>query len=119
MLAVLIRCFCFGIDDHDISPATEFLVLFALQFHKRPVDNVYGFIRLLISLDSKPSRLSEQAVNRLIEVLPEYFLGVVNVRIYQVSFVYHWLISCNLMFVIDTFKILLITCPPKSILSEL
>ncbi|KAM3357389.1 putative protein isoform X1 [Capsicum galapagoense] len=64
-------------DDVLVLQMLEKIVLDEI-FHKRPVDNVYGFIRLLISLDSKPSRLSEQAVNRLIEVLPEYFLGVVN-----------------------------------------
>ncbi|KAK6802497.1 hypothetical protein RDI58_000277 [Solanum bulbocastanum] len=64
-------------DDVLVLQMLEKIVLDEIS-HKRPVDNIYGFIRLLITLDSKPTRLSEQTINRLSEVLPEYFLDVVN-----------------------------------------
>ncbi|XP_060196534.1 uncharacterized protein LOC132625915 isoform X2 [Lycium barbarum] len=64
-------------DDVLVLQMLEKIVLDEIS-HKRPVDNIYGFIRLLITLDSKPTRLSEQTINRLSEVLPEYLLDVVN-----------------------------------------
>ncbi|KAK4371770.1 hypothetical protein RND71_007154 [Anisodus tanguticus] len=64
-------------DDVLVLQMLEKIVLDEIS-HKRPVDNMYGLIRLLITLDSKPTRLSEQTINRLSEVLPEYFLDVVN-----------------------------------------
>ncbi|XP_049371203.1 uncharacterized protein LOC125836149 isoform X1 [Solanum verrucosum] len=64
-------------DDVLVLQMLEKIVLDEIS-HKRPVDNIYGFIRLLITLDSKPTRLSEQTINRLSEVLPEYFLDVVH-----------------------------------------
>lgn len=64
-------------DDVLVLQMLENIVLDEMS-QKRPVDNIYGFIRLLITLDSKPTRLSEQTINRLSVVLPEYFLNVVN-----------------------------------------
>lgn len=64
-------------DDVLVLQMLEKIVLDEIS-HKRPIDNIYGFIRLLITLDSKPTRLSEQTINRLSKVLPEYFLHVVN-----------------------------------------
>ncbi|XP_070037729.1 uncharacterized protein [Nicotiana tomentosiformis] len=64
-------------DDVLVLQLLEKVVLDAIS-HKRPVDNIYGFIRLLITLDSKPTRLSEQTINRLSYVLPEYFLDVMT-----------------------------------------
>nr|XP_010315603.1 testis-expressed protein 10 homolog isoform X1 [Solanum lycopersicum]XP_010315605.1 testis-expressed protein 10 homolog isoform X1 [Solanum lycopersicum]XP_025885138.1 testis-expressed protein 10 homolog isoform X1 [Solanum lycopersicum] len=64
-------------DDVLVLQMLEKIVLDEIS-QKQPVDNIYGFIRLLITLDSKPTRLSEETINRLSEVLPEYFLDVVN-----------------------------------------
>ncbi|KAG5628678.1 hypothetical protein H5410_000395 [Solanum commersonii] len=64
-------------DDVLVLQMLEKIVLDEIS-HKRPVDNIYGLIRLLITLDSKPTRLSEQTINRLSEVLPEYILDVVK-----------------------------------------
>ncbi|CAN4089629.1 unnamed protein product [Withania somnifera] len=64
-------------DDVLVLQMLEKSVLDEISLN-RPVDNRYGFIRLLITLDSRPTRLSEQTINRLSEVLPEYFLDVVN-----------------------------------------
>nr|XP_016474049.1 PREDICTED: uncharacterized protein LOC107795860 [Nicotiana tabacum] len=64
-------------DDVLVLQLLEKVVLDEIS-HKRPVDNIYGFIRLLITLDSKPTRLSEQTINRLSDVLPEYFLDVMT-----------------------------------------
>ncbi|KZV15916.1 hypothetical protein F511_29088 [Dorcoceras hygrometricum] len=40
------------------------------------MDNKCAFLRLLVSLDSKPTRLSEQSITKISNVLPQYLIDI-------------------------------------------
>ncbi|KAK6147635.1 hypothetical protein DH2020_018547 [Rehmannia glutinosa] len=43
-----------------------------------PMDNKCAFLRLLVTLDSKPTRLSDQSIVNISHVLPKYLIDVVS-----------------------------------------
>ncbi|CAA2988029.1 testis-expressed sequence 10 homolog isoform X1 [Olea europaea subsp. europaea] len=43
---------------------------------KKPVDNMCGLLRLLVTFDSKPSRLSEESIINISHTLPEYLMDI-------------------------------------------
>lgn len=45
---------------------------------KLPLENVCGLLRMLTTLDSRPTKLSEWSIIKLGDVLPEYLIGVVS-----------------------------------------
>lgn len=52
---------------------------FMLQLLKPPLDNACAMLRMLVTLDSKPTRFSEQGVITLSEYLSGYVVDVAHV----------------------------------------
>lgn len=50
-----------------------------MQLLDPPLDNACAMLRVLIMLDSKPTRLSEQSIIALSNFLPKYLMEVVHV----------------------------------------
>lgn len=55
---------------------------YMLQLLKPPLDNACAMLRMLVTLDSKPTMLSEQGVITLSEYLSGYLVDVAHVSIF-------------------------------------
>ncbi|KAA8518460.1 hypothetical protein F0562_015934 [Nyssa sinensis] len=64
-------------DDYLVFNMLEKVVIDQIS-HKLPLDNICALLRMLITLDSRPTRLSEQSIINLSNVLPEYLIDVVS-----------------------------------------
>lgn len=72
------NCPCLSLELS--SKANKHLSLINIfQCGDTPMDNKCAFLRLLIALDSKPSRLSDQSIVKISRVLPQYLINVVTV----------------------------------------
>lgn len=64
-------------DDHLVLQTLEKIILDEMSL-ELPLDNICAFLRVLVTLDTKPTRLSEQSVIKLSNVLPEYLINVAS-----------------------------------------
>lgn len=68
--------------------ALPFLYIFVLQFLKPPLDNACAMLRVLVVLDCKPTRLSEQGIIALSKYLSGYLIEVVHVSASSLFHIY-------------------------------
>lgn len=66
-------------------------VIFVFQLIKPPLDNACAMLRVLVALDSKPTRLSEQSIITLSNFLSGYLIDVVHVSILSCLIYVLWL----------------------------
>ncbi|XP_022888460.1 uncharacterized protein LOC111403998 isoform X1 [Olea europaea var. sylvestris] len=64
-------------DAHLVFQMLEKIIV-DLICAKQPVDNMCGLLRLLITFDSKPSKLSEESIINMSHTLPEYLMDIVS-----------------------------------------
>ncbi|KAI9153867.1 hypothetical protein LWI28_017694 [Acer negundo] len=64
-------------DDSLVFQILEKVILDQL-LSQPPLDNACAMLRMLVSLDSKPSRLSEQSISTLSKYLSGYLIDVVH-----------------------------------------
>ncbi|KAK6147312.1 hypothetical protein DH2020_018224 [Rehmannia glutinosa] len=75
-----IVCSCFSQigDDYLVFQMVEKIIVDQIC-GEIPMDNKCAFLRLLVTLDSKPTRLSDQSIVNISHVLPKYLIDVVSV----------------------------------------
>ncbi|CAK9180770.1 unnamed protein product [Ilex paraguariensis] len=64
-------------DDYLVVQMLEKIILDQISL-KPPVDNICALLRMLITVDSKPTRLSEQSITNLSNFLPGYLIDAVS-----------------------------------------
>ncbi|XAR53187.1 hypothetical protein NMG60_11021631 [Bertholletia excelsa] len=64
-------------DDYLVFPILEKVVLDQILL-KPDLDNLCSLLRVLVALDCRPSRLSQQSIFNLSNVLPEYLINAVS-----------------------------------------
>ncbi|KAL3536032.1 hypothetical protein ACH5RR_004493 [Cinchona calisaya] len=64
-------------DNNLVLQMLEKIILDQMTL-KLPLDNICACLRVLITLDSKPTRLSEQSIIKLSHVLPKYLINVAS-----------------------------------------
>ncbi|XP_027066955.2 uncharacterized protein [Coffea arabica] len=64
-------------DDHLVLQTLEKKILDEMSL-KLPLDNICAFLRVLVTLDTKPTRLSEWSVIKLSNVLCKYLINVAS-----------------------------------------
>lgn len=64
-------------DSYPVFQMLESIVIDQL-LQELPVDNFCALLRVLVSLDSKPTGLSEESVIKLSQVLPRYLLNIAS-----------------------------------------
>nr|XP_043635308.1 uncharacterized protein LOC122606512 [Erigeron canadensis] len=66
-------------DDHLVFKMLEGAVIDQIS-NKRPLENTCALLRMILTLDSKPTKLSEQSISRLVNVLPGYLIDVSSLQ---------------------------------------
>lgn len=69
--------------------------VFVPQIIKPPLDNVCAMLRVLITLDSNPTRLSEQSITTLGNFLPEYLINVMHVSVFLVQHIFFFCLQAS------------------------
>lgn len=64
-------------DDYLVFQMLEKVVVNQISL-KPPSDNICALLRMLVTLDSKPTRLSEQSIINLCSYLPGYLIDIVS-----------------------------------------
>ncbi|GJU30927.1 armadillo-like helical domain-containing protein [Tanacetum coccineum] len=64
-------------DDHLVFKILEGAVIDQIS-NKPPLENTCALLRMIITLDSKPSKLSEESISKLGYVIPGYLVDVVS-----------------------------------------
>ncbi|GKB00375.1 armadillo-like helical domain-containing protein [Tanacetum coccineum] len=64
-------------DNHLVFKILEGAVIDQIS-NKPPLENTCALLRMIITLDSKPSKLSEESISKLGNVIPGYLIDVVS-----------------------------------------